>query len=172
MLAWIKLMCLERFSKPSPNTVLAIRNKHPQSSTIDYMSVYELVTPRCSPLLCWLISSPVSCTAALLHCCTAALLHSTLLHVLLLCVDIKMCVQNTDIHCIGRLVVIFSLFLFTLCHRILLYFNEECRWFCSETFLPSPDIDTESVMRWLTWLSWLLGSGTISGSLRLHLSDK
>ena len=75
MLAWIKLMCLERFSKPSPNTVLAIRNKHPQSSTIDYMSVYELVTPRCSPLLCWLISSPVSCTTALLHCCTTALLH-------------------------------------------------------------------------------------------------
>ena len=107
-----------------------------------------------------------------LHYCTAALLHSTLLHVLLLCVDIKMCVQNTDIHCIGRLVVIFSLFLFTLCHRILLCFNEECRWFCSETFLPSPDIDTESVMRWLTCLSWLLGSGTISGSLRLHLFDK
>ena len=107
-----------------------------------------------------------------LHYCTAALLHSTLLHVLLLCVDIKMCVQNTDIHCIGRLVVIFSLFFFTLCHRILLCFNEECRWFCSETFLPSPDIDTESVMRWLTCLSWLLGSGTISGSLRLHLFDK
>ena len=38
---------------------------------------------------CWLISYPVSCTAALVH--------FTLQNALLLCVDIKMCVQNLDV---------------------------------------------------------------------------
>lgn len=38
---------------------------------------------------CWLISYPVSCTTALVH--------FTLQNALLLCVDIKMCVQNLDV---------------------------------------------------------------------------
>ena len=57
-----------------------------------YMSAYELVTPCCSPPL--VLVDQLSC---FLHYCTCALLHFTLQNALLLCVDIKMCVQNLDV---------------------------------------------------------------------------
>ena len=56
------------------------------------MSAYELDTPCCSPLL--VLVDQLSC---FLHYCTAALVHFTLQNALLLCLDIKMCVQNLDV---------------------------------------------------------------------------
>ena len=137
-------MCLTRIAKPSLNTVFVIRNKHPQSSNMGYMSAYELVTPCCSPPL--VLVDQLSC---FLHCCTTALVYFTLQNALLLCVDIKMCVQNLDV--LSSLIVGDFIHSFRNAFAITGHRHAEI---CYILFF------------------MMLGSSTISGSLCLHLFDK